>query len=62
MLCFGLLGLQIMKLVDKIDTGLNKVRSLTHFLTKKPDGGPCLLKCKVSSCQIQSKQPKTTCC
>lgn len=40
--------MMIMKLVDKIDTGLNKVRSLTHLLTKKPDGGPCLLKCKLT--------------
>ena len=39
--------LQIMKLVDKIDFAINKVRSLTHFIGKKPHDGPCTLKVKV---------------
>lgn len=36
-----------MKLVDKVDIALDKVRGLTHFLSKKKDDGPCTLKVKV---------------
>ena len=36
-----------MKLVDKADIALDKVRSLTHFLSKKTHDGPCTLKVKV---------------
>jgi hypothetical protein len=39
--------LQIMKLVDKADIAIDKVRSLTHFLSKKTHDGPCTLKVKV---------------
>ena len=41
--------MQIMKLVDKVDFAINKVRSLTHFIGKKPKDGPCTLKLKVMS-------------
>ena len=36
-----------MKLVDKADVALDKMRSLTHFLSKKAHDGPCTLKVKV---------------
>lgn len=39
--------MQVMKLVDKVDSAINKVRSLTHFISKKPREGPCTLKLKV---------------
>ena len=39
--------MQIMKLVDKVDLAINKVRSLTHFIGKKNRDGPCTLKLKV---------------
>ncbi|KAA6417058.1 MAG: hypothetical protein FRX49_12968, partial [Trebouxia sp. A1-2] len=38
----------IMKLVDKVDIALDKVRGLTHFLSKKKDDGPCTLKVKLT--------------
>ena len=38
-----------MKLVGKVDSAINKVRSLTHFIGKKPQDGPCTLKLKVLS-------------
>jgi len=41
---------QIMKLVGKVDVGINKLRGLTHFISKKPHDGPCLLKVKVRTC------------
>lgn len=40
--------MMIMKLVDKVDGAFNKVRSLSHFIGKKPHDGPCLLKCKLT--------------
>ena len=36
-----------MKLVDKVDQAINKLRSLTHYIGKKPKEGPCTLKLKV---------------
>ena len=39
--------LQIMKLVGKFDTALDKLRSLTHFIGRKPGDGPCTIKVKV---------------
>jgi hypothetical protein len=36
-----------MKLVDKADIAIDKVRNLTHFLSKKTHDGPCTLKVKV---------------
>lgn len=40
--------MQIMKLVDKVDSAINKLRSLTHYIGKKPKEGPCTLKLKVT--------------
>ncbi|DBA72057.1 TPA: hypothetical protein ACH3X2_010790 [Trebouxia sp. C0005] len=40
--------MMIMKLVDKVDIALDKVRGLTHFLSKKKDDGPCTLKVKLT--------------
>lgn len=40
--------MMIMKLVDKADIALDKVRSLTHFLSKKTHDGPCTLKVKLT--------------
>ncbi len=44
-----------MKLVDKADVALDKVRSLTHFLSKKTHDGPCTLKVKVRLLDFDQK-------
>ncbi|KAL3139207.1 hypothetical protein ABBQ32_005978 [Trebouxia sp. C0010 RCD-2024] len=40
--------MMIMKLVDKVDSGIDKLRNLTHFIGKKPKDGPCTLKLKLT--------------